>query len=74
MAIPNVDQNLQAAAVKIAEIRKCGAVVRENGFHSVKLCCDPTLAITIYPVDTCECLRRARERTPNEPYWTGHIE
>jgi hypothetical protein len=51
---------LERAAVEIATRRKCGAVVRDGAFHQIKLCCDPSLAITTYPEIDCRCLAEAR--------------
>ena len=59
MTVPSVSAEIEAEAVKIAERRKCGAVVRENGFHRVTLCCDVDLTIDRYAPDRCPCLQEA---------------
>ena len=65
--IPGVPDDLERAAIDVAARRKCGAIVRANGFYEVRLCCDPTLAITFYAVESCECLARARKLEANRP-------
>lgn len=57
----------ERVGVAIAERRKCGAVVTVDGFHQVKLCCDPTLSIWIYPELDCHCLAEARAQIALRP-------